>query len=912
MFENVDMRLTADLLETIREQLDLSKPYVAWDFINIDGKKFDSDLSLKALIQLRESYYALLFQQQLASLDQLFDTNKDEARKLWYKFYVDAAIYFRDEFIYLLCVKRNTWDKGAADNYIKIATYIRENRWPDCVPFYNEIAENSEVPAEIRAQSQIVMAQIIIYYYPETSLVSGFLESAAKHLPHTVEIKRAEAEHLIKKGSYQEAQDLLVQTIASKPADYSSISLMGDCFFVENKLESAEFWYNEATRVNFLQHHSYKRLLNLYCLDTWIKDKEPLILTLLEKIESRPEVFLSEHPLIPIDRVAGSFENLVIYDSYRELGLAWLVVKEWDKAEFWLTKAIKLQPLIAPAYLNIASLYKENGQNERELSNLLKALQVDPENFDAHMALADYYDRSNRKMEALDHYEKSISIRPHWADWVYNFIGNVYFSIDNFEKSEHFYQKALDLNGNQPVYRENLAGAIEAHADALTTKLQFDEAQSLYLRAVQIDDGADRWNAFGTFYMKKEDWHQALECFSKAIDLEPDRPDIYENIGDAYQNLDRLEDAERSFLKALEIAPTDDIYANRLGVFYYETKNYKNAEQYYREALAKNPSSPVYLQNICLTFVELNELDQAEPFCLGLIEKEPSNGYALNLLGTIYYHQKKYDASINCFIKAIDVDPSNIIYYENLSSSYRETNQFLLAIGALEKAHQLDPGNDVILNNIGVLYFSNGDFGTSIEFYFKALLIKPSTSLYLKNIAASYDLLNEFDKAVEYYQKALEFDPDNAPLLNAIGLMLYYKRDYGQAITFYSKALGLDSNNGTFQSNLALALNGNGQVSEAIEAYREAIKLKPDYYLNWNDLGILLYQIRNFNEAIECYNQAILLSPTDAVLYVNLSLALYESDKAAEALNVLSHPQLDNETESRVESLLKQAIPALF
>ena len=903
-----DMRFVADLLESIRGQLDISDPYATWEFIILDKVKFDNDYALELLMDLKNAYFALLFEKMLRHLDELFKNDKKEALGQWYIFYAEAAVYYRYDMICMLCCQRRRWriKDDLAHKYSKLPAYIRENRWPDAFTFYEEIAANDKLTTQVRAYAEITLMEIVLYYFPESMSALKYLEGATALLPGNFLTQRAEAIYNLKTGKIQKARNGLLRVIAMKPGDYLSINLIGDCFLAEGMLEIAESWYNDAIKINFQQADSYQRLLGLYGNKNWIVEKETLMENFFEKIEKRRDIRNSPYLIGKNLATADCFINLMLYESYRNIAASWLGVRNLKKSEEWYTKAKELHPEVASAVIDLAYISQEQKLPEKALEYFLMAIETDKNSFDAYWGLANYYKDHGNKREAAANYMKCLRLRPSWSDWVYNFIGNLYFSFKDYKKSESYYRKAVELNDEYPVYRQNLAGAFESQADHLKESANHAEAIRLYLAAASMDNTANRWNTAGNYFFELKRWKEAGECYDKAIVLNDSDPIIHENRGLVYEKVQRFMEAEQSYLKALEYDNISGRLHNRLGVFYYNQAKYDRSVEYYKQAIERSPNETVYLENICLAFETMNLIDEAEPYYLKLLEIKPDNDRILNLLGIINYKKKNYEKALEYYQNAIIHSAGNAVYYENLSSLYRDNKQYQEGLEALQKALQIQPQNDIILNNIGVLYFDLLEFDKALEYYMKAFKIKPNTPLFCENIASAYFLKQQFEEAVQYYKLSLQIEPKNPETLNSLGLIYFKLKQYETAISYYRQAIALKDNNGIYQTNLGMALMASGLKEEAMIVYQKAIQLTDNNYISWNDLGVLYYEKGNLENAIECYNKSINLQPNDPVIYSNLSLALKAQGKTREAQNVINHPLLQGDIKKQVESMLQQ------
>ncbi len=914
--ENRDMRITADLFESIRSQLDISNPYTAWDFIILDRVKFENDYALGLLSGLKESYFNLLFLNILDNLTKLYKTDKKEASNLWIKHFSDAAVHFFDDFLCLLCSLKNQWSKKQTrqnESYSKLPKYIRESRWSDAYPFYMEIAGNADLSNQTRGTAEIILTEIILFFFPDPSQSLKHIERAKTFLPEHFLTKRAEAEYYMKTGEIQRARNSLLQVISMKSGDYVAFNLMGDCFLEESMLENAESWYNDAIKNNFLQAESYKRLLNLYGNKNWIKEKGTLRENILVNIEKRGKQRNAQTLIDKYPEAKDCFKNLILYECYRDVAASWYAVQDYEKSEEWYLKAVNLFPDVVSAVIDFAYVKMNQSQHEKALEFFKKALEIDKESYEAYWGLAYYHETKGQMNDALKYYKECIRLRPYWSDWVYNFIGNMYFAAGEYKESEVYYRKAVELNSNLPVYRQNLAGAIVAKANILADESKFKEAEKLFLFSVSIDNTSNRWNAAGNFYYKFKKWKEAGNCYEKAISLNEKDPVLYENRGLAYEQMKKNDLAEKYYRQSIDLEKESGRSFNRLGVFFYNLKNYEKSIEFYKKALEREPDNSIYLENICLSYEMLNDLDSAEPYYLRLLKIDPENANTMNLLGILYYKRKNYEKAAEYYNKAVNINGNEPVYYENLNLLYTDLKQYPLAIEALQNALKLKPDNDINWNNLGVHYYNTGDCKNAIKSYNKAIELKPKVSLYYQNVASAYDMMKDYEKAIPYYEKAIELESANAEAFNSMGVNFLNQFKNEQAVTSFRKAVEIDDSNVVYQRNLGHALEISGKKDEAKTVLQKAIKLKEDFYLSWNDLGVLYYDEGNLDEALKCYNKSISLNPEDPVLFVNLALALNAKGKITDALNVTSHPLLKNEEiRKQVENMLRQTLPFLF
>jgi tetratricopeptide (TPR) repeat protein len=81
----------------------------------------------------------------------------------------------------------------------------------------------------------------------------------------------------------------------------------------------------------------------------------------------------------------------------------------------------------------------------------------------------------------------------------------------------------------------------------------------------------------------------AEENYKKAIYLNPNRPETYNNIGSLYIETGKYDEAIPYLLKCIEISPEFYIAYFNLGMAYYLKKDYEKAKEYFKKTLEIKP-----------------------------------------------------------------------------------------------------------------------------------------------------------------------------------------------------------------------------------------------------------------------------------------------------------------------------------
>jgi Tfp pilus assembly protein PilF len=99
-------------------------------------------------------------------------------------------------------------------------------------------------------------------------------------------------------------------------------------------------------------------------------------------------------------------------DARLNLGVAYLSLKEYQKAVVQLEAAIKLVPNFTAAYNGLGQAYEGLGQYDKARYNYEKALEINPQYASAYLNLGKLLYRSGEKRKAIESFDKVIKLEP--------------------------------------------------------------------------------------------------------------------------------------------------------------------------------------------------------------------------------------------------------------------------------------------------------------------------------------------------------------------------------------------------------------------------------------------------------------------------------------------------------------------
>ena len=152
----------------------------------------------------------------------------------------------------------------------------------------------------------------------------------------------------------------------------------------------------------------------------------------------------------------------------------------------------------------------------------------------------------------------------------------------------------------------NIAGASNAGL------MQFDAAINNYKKALKINpDYPDAYNNMGNALKDKGDLEAAIESYKQALKIKPDYAQAYNNMGIALKGKGDLEAAIESYKQALKIKPDYAQAYNNMGSALSEKGDLEAAIESYKQALKIKPNYAEVYNNMGIALKDKGDLEAA-------------------------------------------------------------------------------------------------------------------------------------------------------------------------------------------------------------------------------------------------------------------------------------------------------------
>jgi len=287
------------------------------------------------------------------------------------------------------------------------------------------------------------------------------------------------------------------------------------------------------------------------------------------------------------------------FEARSNLGAALARAGRYDEAVAEYKLALERDPSNPGVLLNLALAYYKSGQFSAAARELAGVRALQPDNSQALLLEADCHLRLGENKQVIE-------------------------LLAPIEKSNQDDLAVVYLLGT-----------------ALIRDQQPVRGQVLIERILKNGDSAEARLLMGTTKMMVSDYAGALTDLKRAVELNPQLPDVYSYYGMALLHTGDTAGAADAFRKELA-ANTNDFTSNlQLGAHERQDEEWEKALKHLERALQLRPGDPGTRFQLAATHFAIGKVDQARAELEQLVKESPQFAEAHVTLATIYYRLKR-------------------------------------------------------------------------------------------------------------------------------------------------------------------------------------------------------------------------------------------------------------------------------
>ncbi|MEO0927721.1 MAG: tetratricopeptide repeat protein, partial [Cyanobacteria bacterium J06643_13] len=370
--------------------------------------------------------------------------------------------------------------------------------------------------------------------------------------------------------------------------------------------------------------------------------------------------------------------------------------------------------------------------------------------------------------------------------------------------------KALRSNPNQ-------AAAYQIWGNGLQKLGQYSQAIQCYQRAIALQPHLPEVYAnLGKLYAQKEQWSEALQYYEQCLALTP-IASVYRSVAKIWEIRGDSQKAWSYLCRALELKPeimTPQQYL-KAGNKLWQEQEAEKALIFYRHGIDLDPTLEAAYPQIIEVLQYLGRGEEAQHY-IQASEKQGRQASAITADSESYHHlgdalSKKQDwaGAVQAFRQAIALNPQFSWSYNNLADAYLKLNQYSAAIAAYRQAIRLKPDFPWSYYNLAEAYGKLEQWSEAIFFYEKAAELQPDLPLVQQKLGDAFYRRRQQDcqRALECFQLAISQDPHNPEV--------------------YHQALAIDNRNIDLYLKLGDVLANSSKPEQALVIYQMALGVQP-------------------------------------------------------------------------------------
>lgn len=513
------------------------------------------------------------------------------------------------------------------------------------------------------------------------------------------------------------------------------------------------------------------------------------------------------------------YETLELARKAHERYLLRLSQDDLNEALDYYIQTLKIAPELPDAYYRLASLLFEDGQIgiETAIEQCKTAIKIDPHNYNAHLYTGYFLKLAQQFEEAEKEFTKAMKVTPFnsararivmgtmllqkmnnrkvtFVDFVksmyYMCSGSLMMLMDyptlrmlykNF--TDDFSVFAFNLTGSllQKIKKDSLAVRTYDIAAEKTgrNELFYEKIGDVSIRNSAPEIALDAYkrvllsNPYNrealiktatliqTYFTDRTD--EAIDCYTKLLDIEPENSRIYYELGHLYVNKRDIINSVNAFTLALEKDGENAFYHNSLAFALIQAEQYDDAIEHYKEAINLNPDNE-WTAIVCQALGSLyhqmkDNSDAALTMFQTALVLDPNSFDAYISIGDLYLDLEDLDSAIGAYCEAIKLAPDNARAYCKMGIVLWEKDYLEEAIIAYNKAISFNPYYDIAYNNLGVIYLDGiGNTKEALRLFKQAIEINENYALAHFNAGRAEQIMDNKTTAAHYYQRALELN----------------------------------------------------------------------------------------------------------------------------------------------------------
>ncbi len=553
------------------------------------------------------------------------------------------------------------------------------------------------------------------------------------------------------------------------------------------------------------------------------------------------------------------------FNTYSTLGSIYQERKDYSKAIEMYQKALQIDPQNTETLVNLAESQSLSGDIGGAVITYEQAIMMNPNLNEEYKALGDLYTEQGKKKQAIEAYEKYLEKSPN-DQAIAKTVGDYYFNMKQYDKA---LKSLILVKGEMAEVFSHRQQVAEARFHTEDYKGAIPVLQSLRERNPKHDTLRDLLTMLAKAYQKVGDKKNAAEVLAAYLAMNgvSDSEAAY-RLASLYEDIDPPA-AEKRYGLNIQYYPKDYRNYLKLGMIYSKDKATlpKAAKMLERAAGLAGEMPGVWLE-IAQVYGRMDKSDQELEAYKKFMDADPKNAQEPKILlrvGNLLLEKKKYTEAIINLETANTLAPGTQDVMLSLAKGYLRTNRAQEAVTLLEKAKAKTPEDVEIRKNLVEVYRKLGDTKRARE-ELKNLIDKKRDNSLLLLYAKMLMEDGKYKDAADAIEDIRATDPENIDALMTLAAIQRARKKYDDAIETYKEVIYINADYAPAIYERAEVYLLQEKPQWALKFYQRALRAAPDFALAELGLAKIAKLQKDQNKYAQHVRKAYKLDPNNSLI----------------------------------------------
>ncbi len=406
----------------------------------------------------------------------------------------------------------------------------------------------------------------------------------------------------------------------------------------------------------------------------------------------------------------------------------------------------------ASALMVMAKIDLAQQRADEAIEGLRKAIEIDPNNPQAHFVLGTALSVKGEGPEARTELARALEIDPSMLE-ARRVLARVHASLGEHEYAVEEARRYLAAKPDSTQTRILLA-------QSLVILRRMDEALAELNSIPESERDAEVYYALGRVHLGMGHDAQARQYLIQAAELMPTNADILRNLVRLDEKEGRLQESVARVAAAVEKEPDNAKLRTLSGLVALVDKRNSDAEAAFQKSIELDPTDSAGYEQLARLYAKSGRLNEAVATYEEAIKARPEDPNLHYFLGTLYSFGGAQDKAIERYESAIRYGP-NLPYPKNdLAYIYAESGENLdRALDLAQDAKAALPDTATVADTLGWVLYKRGVPSAAITYLKEAVANSEGdlavSGISMHHLAQAYEANGQPDLARETLQQAV-------------------------------------------------------------------------------------------------------------------------------------------------------------